>query len=67
MENKLANPTPLGLFGFASTTWLLSMVNAGWYDEKSLSVVLAMALVFGGIVQAVAGVLSFFRGNTSQP
>ena len=64
MEAKLANPAPLGLIGFASTTWLLSMVNAGWYDEKSLSVVLAMALVFGGIVQAVAGVLSFFRGNT---
>ncbi len=25
---KLANPAPLGLFGFALTTWLLSMVNA---------------------------------------
>ena len=64
METKLANPAPLGLIGFASTTWLLSMVNAGWYDEKSLSLVLSMALVFGGIVQAVAGVLSYFRGNT---
>ncbi|HET9147347.1 MAG TPA: GPR1/FUN34/YaaH family transporter, partial [Acetobacteraceae bacterium] len=27
---KLANPAPLGLFGFALTTWLLSMINAGW-------------------------------------
>jgi succinate-acetate transporter protein len=64
MEIKLANPAPLGLIGFASTTWLLSMVNAGWYDTKSLVVVLAMALVFGGVVQAIAGVLAFFRGNT---
>jgi uncharacterized protein len=64
MENRLANPAPLGLFGFASTTWLLSMVNAGWFDEKNMSVVLAMALVYGGVVQAVAGILSYVRGNT---
>jgi succinate-acetate transporter protein len=64
MESKLANPAPLGLIGFASTTWLLSMVNAGWFDEKSMSVVLAMALVYGGTAQAIAGILSYFRGNT---
>ena len=28
---KLANPAPLGLFGFALTTWMLSMINAGWF------------------------------------
>ena len=28
---KLANPAPLGLTGFALTTWMLSMVNAGWF------------------------------------
>jgi len=64
MESKLANPAPLGLIGFAATTWLLSMVNAGWYDEKSMSVVLGMALVYGGTAQAIAGILSYFRGNT---
>lgn len=63
MESKIANPAPLGLFAFASTTWLLSMVNAGWFDEKSLVVVLAMALVFGGIAQIIAGILCFMRGN----
>jgi len=40
------------------------MVNAGWFDEKSLVVVLSMALVFGGAVQAIAGILAFLRGNT---
>ena len=29
MDSKLGNPAPLGLIAFASTTWLLSMVNAG--------------------------------------
>jgi succinate-acetate transporter protein len=64
MESKLGNPAPLGLIGFASTTWLLSMINAGWYDAKSFPAVLAMALAFGGTAQALAGILSFVRGNT---
>ena len=34
--NKLANPAPLGLAGFALTTWMLSMVNAGWYSAASV-------------------------------
>ncbi|MGH7120439.1 MAG: acetate uptake transporter [Acetobacteraceae bacterium] len=64
MERKFGNAAPLGLIGFATTTWLLSMVNAGWFDAKSLSVVLAMALVYGGTTQALAGILSFVRGET---
>ncbi len=64
MDGKIGNPAPLGLFAFASTTWLLSLINAGLYEEKSLVVVLSMALVFGGTVQAIAGILCFLRGNT---
>jgi succinate-acetate transporter protein len=64
VETKLANPAPLGLIGFASTTWLLSMVNAGLVGGNSLSIVLAMALAFGGGAQVLAGILAFVRGNT---
>lgn len=64
MEGKYANPLPLGLMGFAMTTWLLSMVNVGWFDEKSMSLVLAMALVYGGVTQGLAGILAYLRGNT---
>ncbi len=64
METKLGNPAPLGLIAFASTTWLLSLVNAGLVDEKGIVVVLAMALVFGGTVQTIAGIIAFMRGNT---
>ncbi|HEX4266482.1 MAG TPA: acetate uptake transporter [Steroidobacteraceae bacterium] len=64
METKAANPAPLGLIGFASTTWLLSMVNAGLLGGSGLSIVLAMALAFGGGAQVLAGILSFVRGNT---
>ncbi|MGH7085718.1 MAG: acetate uptake transporter [Acetobacteraceae bacterium] len=64
MESKFGNPVPLGLFGFASTTWLLSMVNAGWASAEGLGLVFAMALVYGGTVQGLAGVFAFIRGNT---
>ena|SRR5699024_1547319 len=61
---SLANPAPLGLTGFATTTWLLSMVNAGWFDDKALGAVLVMALVYGGVAQFMAGLMEFVTGNT---
>lgn len=64
MESKFANPAPLGLTAFGATTWLLSMVNAGFFGDSSLSIVLSMALAFGGGAQVLAGILSFIRGNT---
>jgi len=61
---KLANPGPLGLLGFALTTWLLSMVNAGLLPPSAMGVVLAMAFAYGGTAQFVAGVMEMFKGNT---
>ncbi len=61
---KLANPAPLGLFGFALTTWLLSMVNAGWLAGASVPLVLAMAFAYGGTAQFAAGLMEMAKGNT---
>jgi succinate-acetate transporter protein len=61
---KLANPAPLGLFGFALTTWLLSMVNAGLLPPTSVPLVLAMAFAFGGFAQFCAGLMEMAKGNT---
>ncbi len=61
---KLANPAPLGLMGFALTTWLLSMVNAGWFPGAAVPMVLASAFAYGGTAQFVAGVMEMPRGNT---
>jgi succinate-acetate transporter protein len=61
---KPANPAPLGLTGFALTTWLLSMVNAGFYGATSVPLVLASAFAFGGTAQFVAGLMEMPRGNT---
>jgi len=63
METK-ANPAPLGLIGFAATTWLLSLINAGIFGQEAMPLVLGMALAFGGGAQVLAGILSYLRGNT---
>ncbi|MDE1895210.1 MAG: acetate uptake transporter [Pseudomonadota bacterium] len=59
-----SNPAPLGLAGFALTTWLLSMINAGWFTGDAMNMVLAVALAYGGTAQIIAGVMELPRGNT---
>ncbi|WP_235993610.1 acetate uptake transporter [Paraburkholderia solitsugae] len=54
----------MGLAGFALTTWLLSMINAGWFSGESMGLVLACALAYGGTAQAIAGMMELPRGNT---
>jgi uncharacterized protein len=61
---KPADPGPLGLAGFAMTTFVLSMFNSNLVDAKGLPVVLGLALVYGGIVQLLAGMWEFRTGNT---
>jgi succinate-acetate transporter protein len=61
---KPADPGPLGLAGFAMTTFVLSMFNSNLVDEKGVPVVLGLALVYGGIVQLLAGMWEFRTGNT---
>lgn len=63
-SNHLGNPGHLGLFAFAMTTWLLSLINAGFFDAKSLGLVLVMAFAFGGAAQIIAGIMEFKKGNT---
>lgn len=60
----LSNPAPLGLAAFALTTWLLSMINAGWFGGESMNMVLACAFAFGGTTQAIAGIVEMSRSNT---
>lgn len=61
---SLADPGPLGLAGFAMTTFFLSSVNAGIIPATTESGVLGLALFYGGIVQLLAGMWEFAKGNT---
>jgi uncharacterized protein len=62
MEQKLANPAPLGLMGFGMTTVLLNIHNAGFFPVSAM--ILAMGIFYGGIAQVIAGILEFRKGNT---
>jgi succinate-acetate transporter protein len=59
-----ADPGPLGLAGFAATTFVLSSFNANLIDASLLTVVLPLALFYGGLIQLLAGMWEFKKGNT---
>lgn len=63
-ESAIADPGPLGLACFALTTFCLSMVNAGLVIGESVAVVIALALVYGGATQILAGMWEFKKNNT---
>jgi len=63
----VANPAPLGLSAFALTTFVLSCSNAGFIFPAvgaGGTVVVGLALFYGGIVQIIAGIQEFRAGNT---
>ncbi|MFI0941744.1 acetate uptake transporter [Streptomyces sp. NPDC021020] len=60
----IADPGPLGLAGFAATTFVLSSFNAHLIDASLEAVVLPLALFYGGLVQLLAGMWEFRKGNT---
>ncbi len=59
-----AHTAPLGLAALALTTWMWSMLNAGWYSMAGLGFILALALAYGGLMQVIAGLWEYRRGNT---
>jgi uncharacterized protein len=60
----IADPGPLGLAGFAMTTFVLSMFNANLVSAKGEAIVFGLALFYGGLAQLLAGMWEFRTGNT---
>jgi succinate-acetate transporter protein len=61
---KLANPAPLGSFGFALATWLLGMIQANLLPVASTPAVVAMAFADGGSAQFAAALMAMAKGNS---
>lgn len=62
---SIADPVPVGIAGFAMTTFILSCVNAGFFGgTTSTPMVLGLAIFYGGLVQLLAGMWAFRRGET---
>jgi succinate-acetate transporter protein len=58
-----ADPAPLGLAGFALTTFLLSAANAGWMTTATGDAWLGFAFAYGGAAQFLAGMWEFRNRN----
>ncbi len=61
---SIADPGPLGLAGFAGTTFFLSVVNTNMLGTSVQGGVLGLALFYGGLAQLLAGMWEFTKGNT---
>ena len=69
MEQRVADPGPLGLAGFAMTTFMLSLFNIGLWKfggkaGSSLDGAISLAFIYGGVAQFAAGMWEFARQNT---
>lgn len=54
-SKKFANPAPLGLCGFALTTFVLSCINLGTRGLAEPNIVIGAAFAYGGLCQLLAG------------
>ena len=54
-QRKFANPAPLGLCGFALTTFVLSLINLGTRGITGPNIVVGAAFAYGGLCQLLAG------------
>ena len=61
-QERIASAAPLGLFGFAMTTILLNIHNAGLFPLNVM--IMGMGVFYGGIAQLIAGILEWKNGNS---
>lgn len=61
-ENKVASPGALGLAGFALTTFILNVFNAGLIEGDE-GIVWTTGIFFGGIAQMCAGMWDIKRND----
>jgi uncharacterized protein len=64
VPTPIADPGPLGLAGFAMTTFVLSIFNAKLMGSGGEPIVYGLALAYGGLAQVLAGMWEFRTGNT---
>jgi uncharacterized protein len=57
------NSAPLALAGFGITTFMLAMIYINAFPAATTPVVFAVALMFGGLAQFVAGIIQLRLGN----
>ncbi len=59
----VADPTVLGLWGFATGTWIVGTVIADIFPASAFTATIPVLLVFAGLTQFIAGLFAFRRTN----
>jgi succinate-acetate transporter protein len=63
----IGDPGPLGLAGFALTTFVLSSLNAELFvpnPSQNHAIFIGLAIFYGGLAQLLAGMWEYRTGNT---
>ncbi|HUW63442.1 MAG TPA: acetate uptake transporter [Spirochaetia bacterium] len=63
-EPGIGDPAGFAAGGFALTTFVLSVVNAGLVSPSVMGVFIPLALVYGGFAQLLGGMWEIKKGNT---
>lgn len=63
-SSSVAEPAALGLFAFATGTFTQNVVNAGWFPATTMLYMVAPLLIMTGVVQFLAGMWAFRKGDT---
>lgn len=61
--DEIANPAALGLGGFALSTFILNVTNAGLVPAESVGIVMPVAMFYGGVAQLLAGMWDLRKGS----
>lgn len=59
----ITNPVPIGVGGFALTTFTLGLMTSGIFPASEALVVVPLAGFYGGLVQMAAGFFALRRGD----
>ena len=62
-RSLIANPVPIGVGGFALTTFTLGLYTSGQFHAQGMVLVLPLAAFYGGLVQFVAGFFALAKGE----
>ncbi|KAJ5101427.1 GPR/FUN34 family protein [Penicillium alfredii] len=63
-HRKVANPAPLGLCGFALTTFVLGCINMKARNIAEPNIFIGAAYSYGGLIQILSGMWEMAIGNT---
>ena len=61
---SVGEPAPLGLLGFATGTFTIGAVLAGWFPPSTIAFATPVVFIFGGLGQFIAGMWSYRKGDT---